>query len=40
MDLGKRIAERLKQERKERSLSLEGLAKLSGVSRSMTSRGS
>lgn len=38
MDLGKRIAERLKQERKERSLSLEGLAKLSGVSRSMLSQ--
>jgi XRE family transcriptional regulator, regulator of sulfur utilization len=38
MDLGKRISERLKQVRKDRNLSLEAVAKLSGVSRSMLSQ--
>jgi transcriptional regulator with XRE-family HTH domain len=38
MDLGRRISERLKQIRKERNLSLDAVAKMSGVSRSMLSQ--
>ncbi len=38
MDLGKRISERLKEIRRQRNLSLDGVAKLSGVSRSMLSQ--
>ncbi|GLQ37027.1 DNA-binding protein [Rhizobium albus] len=38
MDLGKRISERLKEIRRERNLSLDAVARLSGVSRSMLSQ--
>ena len=37
-DIGERLAARLKETRKERGLSLDAVAKLSGVSRSMLSQ--